>query len=120
MAKRMETIRIQKKKKKKKKKKKWIGDEYEAFDWGVAYDKSKFTFTGKTTNQVIHIDFIAQEAPSKNAWSTFIIDEAKGFTKAGVESINESIRTYSWAILGSQPQTKTDILGTGTAFDAQK
>ena len=28
--------------------------------------------------------------------------------------------TYCWAILGSQSQTRTDILGTGTAFDAQK
>ena len=37
-----------------------------------------------------------------------------------VERINDSIRTYHWAILGSQSQTRTDILGSGTAFDAQK
>ena len=37
-----------------------------------------------------------------------------------MERINESIRTYCWALLGSQSQTRTDILGTGTAFDAQK
>ena len=42
------------------KKEAWIGDEYMSFDWGVAYDSSKFTFTGKTTNEIIHIDFIAQ------------------------------------------------------------
>ena len=45
---------------------------------------------------------------------------AKGFTRAGVERINDSIRTYCWAILGSQSQTRTDILGSGIAFDAQK
>ena len=28
--------------------------------------------------------------------------------------------TYCWAILGSQSQTITDILGTSTALDAQK
>ena len=31
-----------------------------------------------------------------------------------------SIRPYSWAILGAQSQTRTDILGTGSEFDAQK
>ena len=55
-----------------------------------------------------------------NAWTTFILDNSNGFTKAGVERINESIRTYCWAILGSQSQTRTGILGTGTTVDAQK
>ena len=54
------------------------------------------------------------------AWTTFILDDSNGFTRAGVERINDSIRTYCWAILGLQSQTRTDILGTGTAFDAQK
>ena len=52
--------------------------------------------------------------------STFVIDNAKGFSRAGVERINDIICTYCWAILGSQTQTRTDILGSGTAFDAQK
>ena len=43
-----------------------------------------------------------------------------GFTRPGVERINESIRTYCWAILGSQSQIRSDILGVGNAFDAQK
>ena len=30
-----------------------------------------------------------------------MIDNAKGFTRAGVGRINDSIRTYCWAILGS-------------------
>ena len=46
--------------------------------------------------------------------------KSNGFTIAGIERINESLRTYCWAILGSQSQTRTDILGVGQAFDAQK
>ena len=68
----------------------------------------------------MHIDYIAQGSEATDAWTTFILDNASGFTRAGVERINESIRTYCWALLGSQSQTRTDILGTGTAFDAQK
>ena len=40
--------------------------------------------------------------------------------RAGVERLNDSILTYIWAVLGSQAQTRTGILGAGTAFDAQK
>lgn len=68
----------------------------------------------------IHIDYLKQEDAVKDVWTTFILDTSEGFTRAGIERINESIRTYCWAILGSQSQTRTDILGTGTAFDAQK
>ena len=68
----------------------------------------------------VHIDYILQEDDVKDVWTTFILDTSEGFTRAGVQRINESIRTYCWAILGSQSQTRTDILGTGTAFDAQK
>ena len=68
----------------------------------------------------VHIDYLQQADDVKDVWTTFILDTSNGFTRAGVERINESIRTYCWAILGSQSQTRTDILGTGTAFDAQK
>ena len=54
------------------------------------------------------------------AWTTFVLDKSEGFTQAGVESLNESIRTYVWAILGAQAQTRSNILKTGTGFDAQK
>ena len=65
----------------------------------------------------LHIDYISQQ---HRAWSTFILDKSKGFTRPGVERINESIRTYCWAIFGSQSQIKSDILGAVSAFDAQK
>ena len=68
----------------------------------------------------MHIDYIAQGTEANSAWTTFILDDSNGFTRAGVERINDSIRTYCCAILGSQSQTRTGILGTGTAFDAQK
>ena len=37
-----------------------------------------------------------------------------------MERLNDSIRTYVWAILGAQAQTRSYILKTGTGFDAQK
>ena len=66
-------------------------------------------------------EFLWQEMPGINtAWNTFILENSRGFTQAGIERLNDSIRTYVWAILGAQAQTRTGILGTGTAFDAQK
>ena len=54
------------------------------------------------------------------AWTTFILDKSECFTLAGVESLNDSIRTYVWAILGAPAQTRSNILKTGTGSDAQK
>ena len=54
------------------------------------------------------------------AIGSFVDDEASGFTRAGISRINDSIRTLAWAILGAQAQTRSSILGTGRAFDAQK
>ena len=52
-------------------------------------------------------------------WQTFILPKSEGFTRPGVERLNDSIRTYVWAILGAQAQTRTNIIGVGTSFDAQ-
>ena len=54
------------------------------------------------------------------AWTTFVLDKSEGFTQAGVERLNDSIRIYVWAILGTQAQTRSNILKAGTGFDAQK
>ena len=51
---------------------------------------------------------------------SFILDKSNGFTRLGMERINDSIRTYCWAIFGSQSQIKSDILGIGSAFGVQK
>ena len=60
------------------------------------------------------------EQQHENAWSTFILDKSKGLTMAGVERINDSIRTYVWCLLGSQAQTRSDVMDQSTGFDAQK
>jgi len=49
-----------------------------------------------------------------------MLDQTQGFTHAGVERLNDSICTYVWAILGAQDEERTLILGSGTAFTAQK
>ena len=49
----------------------------------------------------MHIDYIAQGSEATDAWTTFILDNASEFTRSGVERINETIRIYCWALLGS-------------------
>lgn len=84
------------------------------------YDPKRMSFSHNTGHGHVHVDFIKQGHEADNAAATFILEKSEGFTRAGVERLNESIRTYVWAILGAQSQTRTSILGTGTAFDAQK
>ena len=66
------------------------------------------------------MDAIRHKRDISRAWTTFILDNSNGFTKAGVERLNDSIRTYVWAIRGAQSQTRSNILKAGTGFDAQK
>ena len=49
---------------------------------------------------------------------TFVLHKSESFTQAGAERLNDSIRTYVWAILGAQAQTRSNFLKTGTGFDA--
>ena len=60
------------------------------------------------------------EQKHKNAWTTFILDKSEGLTRAGIERINDSVRTYVWCLLGSQAQTRSGIMDSSTGFDAQK
>lgn len=41
----------------------------------------------------------------------FILDTLEGFTHPGVEQLKDSVRTYVCAIMGTQVQARTDILG---------
>ena len=66
------------------------------------------------------MDAIRHKRDISAAWTTFVLDKSNGFTQAGVTRLNDSIRTYVWAILGLQAQTCSIILRAGTGFDAQK
>ena len=66
------------------------------------------------------MDAIRHNRDISGAWTMFIPDKSEGFTPAGVERLNDSIRTYVWAILGAQAQTRSNIHKAGTGFDAQK
>ena len=55
-----------------------------------------------------------------DAIGSFITDKGNGFSQAGIPRINDSIRTYVWSILGAQFETRSSLLGSGRAFDAQK
>ena len=65
-------------------------------------------------------DSIRHNRDISRAWTTFTLDKSDGFMQAGVERLNDSIRTCVWAILGAQAQTHSNILEPGMGFDAQK
>ena len=99
----------------------WTNNGYHPIDDEGQYNPNTMSFTKKTTNKLLHVDFIKQDTPrADHAWATFILKKSDGFTPPRVERLNDSILTYVWAILGSQSQTRTGILSSGTAFDAQK
>ena len=54
------------------------------------------------------------------AWTGFVVYISNGFTRGQVERLNDSIRSYVWAIPVNQTQTRTIILKTGQAVDAQR
>ena len=87
--------------------------------WGYNKKTMSFVYSERTTNDIINISYIKQDTPEAT-WTSFILNKSEGITRAGVERINDSIRTYVWAILSAQAQTRTSILGVGMAFDAQK
>jgi len=64
--------------------------------------------------------YLKQSSDADNGFVNLILDQMQGFTHAGVERLNDSIRTYIWVILGAQAEERTSILGSGAAFTAQK
>ena len=70
-------------------------------------DPAKTSFTKTVTNQVVQVDYIAQDPEVSGA--AFILDKSVVFSQPGVERLNDSIRTYVWAILGAQAQTRTHL-----------
>ena len=74
------------------------------------------------TPHIYTVAYLAQSDEVKKASNGFILDQvlAEGFTDIGIETINDSIRTYVYALLGAQAQTKTGILTVRTGLDAQR
>ena len=64
----------------------------------------------------MHIYYIASDARVSNAWTTFILDHSNGFTKAE----SNGLMKHKDLLLDHSGLTNIHILGTGTAFDAQK
>ncbi|MCU7813513.1 MAG: hypothetical protein KZQ77_20100 [Candidatus Thiodiazotropha sp. (ex Notomyrtea botanica)] len=90
--------------------------------WGTYMEPSgKYRMEHQAQGPFFHPkDSIRHNRDVSAAWTTFILDTSRGFTQAGVERINDSIRTYVWVILGAQAQARSNILKAGTGFDAQK
>lgn len=87
------------------------------------YDPNHNKFDGALDSSGGRLNYISQDtdptipADITNGFVWSMLDKSQGFTRAGVERINDSVRTYAWAILGAQGQTRTSILGVGPAFD---
>ena len=63
------------------------------------------------------LDKLVQTDPG---WTSFMLQKSRGFTKAGIVRLNDSLRTYVYCILGAQAQRRSPITGTGgTSLDAQ-
>jgi hypothetical protein len=100
-------------------------------NWKIHFNAQAFGGIDKQTDKIEYIEQLFDHDPGYTDVSirkgdflsvigSFVPDGGMGFTQAGVERLNDSIRTYVWAILGAQSQARSSILGTGKAFDAQK
>ena len=70
---------------------------------------------------IAHVVSVIQPRKQSGAWKRFVINSSHGFTQQGIERLNDSIRTYVYAILGAQGNTRTSIVGkSGRRFDAQR
>ncbi len=106
------------------------GNYRQDMNWRVHFDADAFGGVDKQTDKIEYIEQLFDHDPGSDlsirkgdqlgAIGSFVVDSWKEFTLAGISRINDSIRTYVWAILGAQAQTRSSILGSGKALDAQK
>lgn len=73
------------------------------------YDPNRYQFINQSADGVIKIDYVAQDAAG-DGWKQFIPEKSEGFTRAGAVRIDDSIRNYVHCVLGSQAQTRSNIL----------
>ena len=90
---------------------KWIPSD--AFSQVFTPNKGHWSKPDK--KQIAHIKQLKEDY-----WKTFILDKSDGFTKPGVVRINDSLRTYVWALIGAQAQIKAPIAHTSTSVEVQK
>ena len=83
---------------------------------GRHYDPNHTQFIRQSTNEVLKIDYVRQDAATEG-WKQFILQSGQGFTRAGAVRIDDSIRNYVHCILGSQAQTRSNVL---TSFETQQ
>ena len=112
--------------------KKWTeltngGDYDPSMNWKISIHADRFKGADKQTDEIEYIKQtlskqtdLTTEGNPFDAIGSFVLDKSSGFTQAGVSRINDSIRSFVWAVVGAQSQTRSSILGTGKAFDAQK
>ena len=86
---------------------------------GNPYDGSYVKgITSFNTRSRVPLLYIKQK--HSNAWTGFILDTSQGFTRAGVERLNDSIRTFVWCVLSAQAETRSNIVKVSSRFDTQK
>ena len=86
-------------------------------NWKISIHADRFKGADEQSDK---IEYIKQEGNPFDAIGSFVLDKSSGFTQAGVPRINDSNRSFVWAVVGAQSQTRSSILGTGKASDAQK
>ena len=66
------------------------------------------------------IQYIADD-PSENQYEHFVLPVSYGLTKAGQASLNQSIETFVYCILGAQVNVRSSILGDiGSAQEVKR
>jgi hypothetical protein len=93
----------------------WTNNGYHPLR-GAQYNPNRYKFVEQTTNDVLKIDYVYQEAAS-DGWKQFIPGKTEGFTRSGAVRIDDSIRNYVHCVLGSQGQTRSSIL---KSFETQQ
>lgn len=86
----------------------WTHSGYHALH-GEVYDPKSYQFLNQSEEFITKIDYVYQEA-AVDGWKQFIEDKAEGFTRAGAVRIDDSIRNYVHCVLGSQAQTRSNII----------
>ena len=78
-------------------------DRHDSHTYKIQYIEQYFS-KGKVNSRMRAVD--PKVGSPFDAVGSFVLDKSNGFTQAGVARINDSIRTFVWAVLGAQSQKK--------------